>query len=974
MKRVVAVVLLFYSAFVLGSASNDFNAGFNALKNTQYKIALALFKSGFSKIEAGEFVAEKEMLSAKIGMATAYVAAGDINKARNLITPLLKQLESNGPQDIYIAALQALFYVHFFAQEDQQALDVLSALIKRQKNLPFSAQAINFSQQAMIYNRNGDTLAAISSQWQVVKLYKKALPLSVNELLDAYDVLVNYSENIGDNKTALEGLSDKLELMLQQDKLNEKNIYNTKIRIKSIKKRLSQQGPDVDNPYETDWQEMFAKKVDYDVQEIQKQLLKSIDTFGEDSAVAAEGYVGYGDALAASGETEYALQIYNIAQKKIVKLYGNKSPNVASLYFKRANARKYSVFSDLEISDSMRLKMNKDYRRSVKVYSTLYGDAHPLTIASLHALYESERLNNDYELIFGLAKRLFTAYSEYEKSSFSYLSRKQKLVFRKQYKDVGQHFIEASWLSQAKAPNDNGFGEPYPEIDFSQPNWQAIHDKKIAIYNNNLSVEKARKHRFLETAFESWINHKGSINAVDNTLTLTRNNTNSQSLRNKIDKFFSLREELTTLPSRSDDWQKQQTIRVRLRNKLDTAFDSLKRNIPKLAFDRKITLSDLQNKIPENAIYLDFVKLYTYQYAVFSLDAKGQIRLIRLGDDSVSIEQRVNKIRSLINDTIDGNIGTARSERLLKKELTLLYDKTIAQISNVVAGFDELIISAEGLLALMPMGLLYDKSSNKYLLEKYTIRTAPSARALIRHSHYRDNKAVQTTIFADPDFNFGAPLQKSLCTQASASRTLTLSVLRNFDKPCIGRLPATATEAASISKIFNNSNSYMQAKATEKALFKLKRPDILHIATHGFFLPDPSITNPLEKSGLILSGANMGIANKTGEGVVTGLELASMDLLGTKLVVLSACETGLGDIEQGEGVAGLSQAFLRAGAQGVVMSLWRVPDTQTAELMKHFYRSLKEGMQAPSALRKAQQSFIKQGKHPVSWAAFAYSG
>jgi CHAT domain-containing protein len=99
-----------------------------------------------------------------------------------------------------------------------------------------------------------------------------------------------------------------------------------------------------------------------------------------------------------------------------------------------------------------------------------------------------------------------------------------------------------------------------------------------------------------------------------------------------------------------------------------------------------------------------------------------------------------------------------------------------------------------------------------------------------------------------------------------------------------------------------------------------------------------------------------------------------MNLLGTKLVVLSACETGIGDVTYGEGVAGLNQAFMRAGAKGVVMSLWRVPDVATSELMASLYEAMAKGLSPGDALRAAQLQFIHQKSHPLAWAAFIYNG
>ncbi|MCK4743811.1 MAG: CHAT domain-containing protein [Sulfuriflexus sp.] len=980
MKRTITafVLLFFYSVLASGNAYDDLNAAYTEIADGHFSTAIPLFESGFKKIESGDTVPHQDILSAKIGLATAYMATGGMNKALALAEPLLPELKENGPRDVYAGCVEVLYYIHFLKGEDEQALKKLQVLISLQKELPkyfsLEKQILILSQQALIQDRSGDTLNAIYSQQQLIELYKQDLPNSLNELLVAYAVLISYSEKINQHTTALQGLKDKLALMLPHEKNYQDNIYKTRVRIKAIEKRLAQQGPDVDNPYGTDWAELFAKQESYDVISIQNNLIKVINTFGEASPLAATGFMQYGDTLAAIGQTDYALQVYDIAHAKLVALYGENSPNLAELYLNRGKARKYSVSFEQDMTGDVRSKMIADYQRSINIYAELYGDAHPKTIAALRALYNSEQYKNNYALIYKIAKRLFTAYSEYEKSSFTYLDRKQKLAFRERYKDLAQRFIEASWLLQA--PNTEDWGnDTYPALDFSKPDWKAIHDKEVAAYNKRNTEKKEKKQRALAEAFEIWVNHKGSINAVDNTLTLVRQNTLDADLRDRIDSFFAASEKLTMLATNNRDWKALQIERKRLQILISGLLKKLSIDIPELRLDNRVTLKDLKKKIPKKSIYLDFIKLYTYQYAVFSYDANGEVRLSRLGDDSVSIEQRVKKIRSLINDTIDGDIAASRSERLLKKELAELYNKIIGQIPGVIDGYNELIISADGLLALMPMGLLYDDKNKQYLIEKFAIRTIPSARILIKQKNNKQTKLNNAVIFADPDFDLGVGKEKLACAKESSSRSLTLSVLKNFDKPCIGRLPATATEAKSINAILKNTGkTFLQSQATEKSLLKQKSPGILHIATHGFFLPDPAITNPLEKSGLILSGANAGIADKTGKGVVTGLKLASMDLNNTELVVLSACETGVGDIEQGEGVAGLNQAFLRAGAKGVVMSLWRVPDAQTAELMKRLYGEIDKGISPVEALREAQRSFIKDGQHPLAWAAFAYSG
>src|SRR5439155_8739081 len=162
--------------------------------------------------------------------------------------------------------------------------------------------------------------------------------------------------------------------------------------------------------------------------------------------------------------------------------------------------------------------------------------------------------------------------------------------------------------------------------------------------------------------------------------------------------------------------------------------------------------------------------------------------------------------------------------------------------------------------------------------------------------------------------------------------------------------------------------------ASKAALKQTNAPDILHIATHGFFLADApehssagkgtrainakaKIENPLLRSGLALAGANLS-KDSADNGILTALEASSLNLWGTKLVTLSACDTGVGEVKNGEGVYGLRRAFTLAGTETLVMSLWPVSDYVTRELMTAYYKGLKQGQGRGEALRQVQLSML----------------
>jgi CHAT domain-containing protein/Flp pilus assembly protein TadD len=213
-------------------------------------------------------------------------------------------------------------------------------------------------------------------------------------------------------------------------------------------------------------------------------------------------------------------------------------------------------------------------------------------------------------------------------------------------------------------------------------------------------------------------------------------------------------------------------------------------------------------------------------------------------------------------------------------------------------------------------------------------------------------------------------------------------------------LPGTKLESESLQNILKNKNwkitAFSDAQASEnnfKSELKNNVPAILHIATHGFAFPEPEekksfgekekpyrdADNPMARCGLMLAGSNNSwtgesekMLSKTGEdGILSALEVSQLNLRKTKLVVLSACETGLGKIEGSEGTFGLKRGFKLAGVEQIIVSLWSVPDKETMELMEKFYSELSVSHNSVEAFEKAQKFMRnKYPEEPLKWAGF----
>jgi CHAT domain-containing protein len=214
----------------------------------------------------------------------------------------------------------------------------------------------------------------------------------------------------------------------------------------------------------------------------------------------------------------------------------------------------------------------------------------------------------------------------------------------------------------------------------------------------------------------------------------------------------------------------------------------------------------------------------------------------------------------------------------------------------------------------------------------------------------------------------------------------------------IAVLPGTKVEIDGISRLLKASGyqvkQFTQKVATEANLKSVKAPTLMHIATHGYFLQDVDEAgnafgismenandNPLLRSGLMLAGAGTTVSGtrmpnleSNDNGILTAYEAMNLNLEGTDLVVISACETGLGDIKAGEGVYGLQRAFLVAGADALIMSLWKVDDAATQQLMSNFYSNWLRLGNKQKAFKQAQLQLMTKYKDPYYWGAFVMMG
>jgi len=328
---------------------------------------------------------------------------------------------------------------------------------------------------------------------------------------------------------------------------------------------------------------------------------------------------------------------------------------------------------------------------------------------------------------------------------------------------------------------------------------------------------------------------------------------------------------------------------------------------------------------------------------------------------------------------------------------TRLYDLIWQPLEAVLEGVTTVHYSVSGLLHRLPLDaisvppLLRGEERSETLSDRYKMLRLNSTRSLA-HRVSASVVGGDALIYGGIEYETDT-LADQATTPMAARSPLPDTTLRGEGW---GYLKWTEVETAAIASILTEAGMkvllYQGRQATEASLKLAATPRILHIATHGYFFPDPvlgkpkldeatsvvkSSEQPLIRSGLILAGGNYawehGRPRQTGEedGILTAYEISQMDLSTTELAVLSACETGLGELRGYEGVYGLQRAFKLAGARYLLMSLWQVPDFQTQELMTIFYANMIDGqMPIPDAFQAARQALRKKYPNPFFWAGF----
>ncbi|MET0400232.1 MAG: tetratricopeptide repeat protein [Longimicrobiaceae bacterium] len=372
----------------------------------------------------------------------------------------------------------------------------------------------------------------------------------------------------------------------------------------------------------------------------------------------------------------------------------------------------------------------------------------------------------------------------------------------------------------------------------------------------------------------------------------------------------------------------------------------------------------VQGELPPDATLVEFI---AYQprsisgtpvaggprYAAFVLQSEGSPIVVSL-ESTDTIDRVAESFQVQL-------AGKGAEVRRRARELARL---VMDSVEDLVHDDSVLLIAPDGPLHMVPFGALVGKTG-EYLVDRHAFAYLTTGRDLL------PRKAAQASlgppvIVANPTFTLTtAPRVSAEARGGSEARQD--GHLKSWNS-----LPSTRVEATLLHRIFPAATILDEESATEAAVKRIIRPVWLHIATHGFFEPPGNtplgLAPALLRSGIVLAGVNDGRSGEDEDGLLTALEVAGMDFRGTRLVVLSACETGMGEVRNNDGVYGLRRALVIAGARTHMVSLWQVESRATRNLMAEVYGQLRDRTGLAQAIRAYQKANSKQ--HPYFWAGF----
>ncbi|MFN3404683.1 MAG: tetratricopeptide repeat protein [Cytophagaceae bacterium] len=745
---------------------------------------------------------------------------------------------------------------------------------------------------------------------------------------------------------------------------------------------------------------------------IRKEIL------GENTIEYAGSLNNLAELYESMGRADESEALYNKSLNIIKGLFGTMNPyyadvlnNLAGLY---KNAKKYKQSEQLftEALNIIKITLGEkhhDYATTLNNLALLqqqtgnFKQAEELFLQNIEKTKQSLGPKHpNYAASLSNLAGLYEHMAKYDKAEKLYqeaLNIKKEVLkpnhpaFGPVYMNMGRLFTAENKLERADSCYNAGINNYLHQI---QKYFPSMSEKEKGQFYNNIAQELERYNSFVlkrgvnnPEVYGSMFNNQLATKALllnsSNKLRQRIFNSKDTSLISLYKKWLSQKEHLSKVYTLTNDEIQKQKINV---DSLEKAANDVEKKLSLRSELFKNTneiqnysWKDIQKKLKDDEAAIEIIR-----FAHFKFDSAGTYTdsvyyaaLIVTGKDKhfprmVLMKeglQMENKYLKYYKNCIR-----------FQMQDTLSYKMFWSKIHKELTNVSKVYVSPDGVYNSINLNTLLNPQTSAYLLDEMEIHNISNSKDLLTPKSGKKAKNI-AVLAGNPNYVF----ETTVSTVKDTKREATIASLLN-------PLPGTREEIKKLSETLNKNGwqttVYAEENASEKNLKALDHPKIVHIATHGFFEKDTdggSSENPLLRSGLMLAGASVTLYNKSNtiynpekmendyeDGILTAYEAMNLNLEGTDLVVLSACETGLGEVKNGEGVYGLQRSFIIAGAQSVVISLWKVNDETTQKLMTLFYQELMKTPNKKKAFFSAQTKLKQEFSDPYFWGAFIMIG
>jgi CHAT domain-containing protein/Flp pilus assembly protein TadD len=650
------------------------------------------------------------------------------------------------------------------------------------------------------------------------------------------------------------------------------------------------------------------------------------------------------------GDIEGAEKLLDRSNDIYIKKFGENNVHTAEIYFSKGN---------IAYKKANYVLAKAHYNASKTIYEKIFDNAHPGYLASLSRCGMMDYINGDYKSAVKSLDETTNSYLSFIKKHFPSLSEREKTKFWNKIQKDFEFYNTLAYRLQ----NEN------PELVGNVYNFALA--TKALLLNSSIKVRK----RIMESndatliaRFEEWVAKKEFLtSAISMTL--------EQRKENGID-IKVIETEIENLEKELSD--KSEVFAKNFRKKESMTWRDVKKNL----LDNEVAIEIVRfryfNKGFSDSVF--------YAAVIISPQTKNNPEFVVLTNGKELEEKWLKYYRNSIKFNLEDKYSYEKFWEPIKKNIK----------DNV-----RIFLSPDGVYNQVNVETMVSKNK-KYVIDENEIILVSNTRDLMERKIEKGKVVVsQNNKTNNRIALFGNPRYYSLKEEQLKDSTGFDTYIErgggNDKKKKIPALPGAEKEVKDLHELLSasgwNSEAYLNEDATESKIKDLSNIRVFHIATHGFFLEEEenssgleglsqnrAVLNPLMKSGLLLRDGGHLMDNDNAyefnsfDGVLTAYEAMNLNFDNCDLVVLSACETGLGKVTQGEGVFGLQRAFLVAGAKSVVMSLFKVSDEVTQELMTIFYKKWIGGMDKRTAFMEAKKEIKNKYQKPIYWGAFVMVG